>query len=282
MTAPRAEPEDDRDPRRRHYRVERALADRIRDASPGERRGLYGRLYDELFRAVPDHPQLRRRTDPGGAALGWKLALLRPYISPATRFLEIGAGDARLSLELAGRVASVTAIDVSDIVLDRQVPPGNFSLLLTDGVSVPVPPGSVDLAFSNQLMEHLHPDDACEQITSIREALAPGGLYVCVTPNRLSGPHDVSRDYSDVASGLHLKEYTHRELSRLFTRAGFLEPRSFMWGRGMLGRAVPLPPAAIASLERLLEAAPAPIRRAVCRRPPLRGLLGIIMTARRP
>jgi hypothetical protein len=31
-------------------------------------------------------------------------------------------------------------------------------------------------------MEHLHPEDAFEQLRNIIRALAPGGRYVCITP----------------------------------------------------------------------------------------------------
>ena len=62
-------------------------------------------------------------------------------------------------------------------------------------------------------MEHLHPDDALEQLQNIYSALVPGGIYLCITPNRLSGPQDVSRDFDMVATGFHLKEYTISELS---------------------------------------------------------------------
>jgi len=39
-----------------HYRIEIELADRLRSAPPSERLGLYGEVYDELYRRVPNHP----------------------------------------------------------------------------------------------------------------------------------------------------------------------------------------------------------------------------------
>ena len=44
-----------------HYRVEVELAGRLRAAPRAERLGLYGAVYDELFRRVPTHPQLTRK-----------------------------------------------------------------------------------------------------------------------------------------------------------------------------------------------------------------------------
>ena len=46
---------------RRHYEIERPLATVLRAPSREERPGLYNRLYDELYRLAPDHPQLLRR-----------------------------------------------------------------------------------------------------------------------------------------------------------------------------------------------------------------------------
>ena len=74
-------------------------------------------------------------------------------------------------------------------------------------------------------MEHLHPEDAFEQLRNIIRALAPGGRYVCITPNRLNGPHDVSSHLDREATGFHIKVYTVTELARLFRAAGFAKAR---------------------------------------------------------
>jgi hypothetical protein len=42
--------------------------------------------------------------------------------------------------------------------------PVGFQLLISDGSSIPVPHHSVDLAYSNQLMKHLHTADARAQL----------------------------------------------------------------------------------------------------------------------
>jgi hypothetical protein len=58
--------------------------------------------------------------------------------------------------------------------------------------------------------------------------LVPGGAYICVTPNRLSGPHDISRYFDKVATGFHMKEYSIRELEATFRKAGFADVRAFV------------------------------------------------------
>ncbi len=49
---------------REHYKIEKGLATRLRNASREERLHLYSFLYDELYRLVPFHPQLIRKRSP--------------------------------------------------------------------------------------------------------------------------------------------------------------------------------------------------------------------------
>ena len=207
---------------RQHYEVEKELAARLRMSSATERRQLYGEVYDELFRRVPDHPQLARKgSSRVRERVASAMAILRLFLRPDTTFLEIGAGDCAVSFEICAHAKKVFAVDVSELISHTASRPGNFQLILSDGTDIPVPPASVDVAYSNQLMEHLHPDDARLQLENLVRALVPGGVYVVATPHRYSGPHDISRLFDDVATGFHLKEYTFGELSQLLHEVGF-------------------------------------------------------------
>jgi SAM-dependent methyltransferase len=253
---------------RQHYEVERELSDRLRHASRDERTTLYARVYEELFARVPHHPQLRRKksADQSEAAVTAQMTFLKRFLTPATVFLEIGAGDCCLALSVARQARSVYALDVSPTITQQENPPGNFKLLLSDGITIPLEDGSVDVAYSNQLMEHLHPDDAFEQLRHVHRVLAPGGVYVCVTPHRMSGPHDVSRSFDETATGFHLVEYTPLELSDVFRRAGFSRTRTFLGGRGHF---VGLSPSLLNVFERPFSALPYAMRVAIARRTPL-------------
>ena len=70
-----------------HYRVELELAGRLRNAPRAERLGLYGPLYDELFRRVPNHPQLTRKVSEAErrAASNDKFSLLATVHRPEHR-----------------------------------------------------------------------------------------------------------------------------------------------------------------------------------------------------
>ena len=266
---------------RRHYEVERALADRLRASSGAERRAMYGEIYNELFARVPDHPQLTRKVSEERSRRKYlgEFRLIEKFITPDTNFLEIGAGDCALSLHVAKHVRSVTALDVSDIILKDITAPANVTLRVFDGCDIPVEPGSIDVAYSNQVIEHLHPEDAALQVASILTSLRPGGCYVCVTPNRLNGPHDISQFFDTVATGLHMKEYTYRDLDRFFRGLGYDGTRACL---GVKGRFAALPVAAVGVVEAALSVLPSRVRVAVARTSLFEKLLIIRFVAHRP
>jgi SAM-dependent methyltransferase len=265
---------------RAHYLIERQLAERLRHAGRTERQRLYCTVYDELFRQVPDHPQLTRKADRSAQeeAVAIRLRLLEPFLRAESVFMEIGAGDCSLSLEVARHVRQVFAVDVSAEITKRQTCPPNFNLIICEGAGIPVPAETVDVAFSYQLVEHLHPIDAGEHVANVYRALAPGGTYVCVTPNRLSGPHDISKYFDTQASGFHMKEYTTWELGALLLNAGFSDVRLLFGARGHF---VQLSPCLVRQLEKVLAPLPRRVRRRLADSPVLRQLLGITIVARK-
>ncbi len=153
------------------------------------------------------------------AALYPQLRILRRYLRAETVLLEVGPGDCSLSIAVAPRVRQV--LRPRRIAEDHRADSRSRQTLfiLSDGAAS-APPDSVDVTYSNPLMEHLRPDDALEQLAGIWRALRPGGVYICITPSRLNGPHDVSQHFDSEAKGFHLKEYTVSELNRLFRRVG--------------------------------------------------------------
>lgn len=266
---------------REQYEVERQLASRLKQATREERKSLYGIVYDELFRRIPHHPQLTRKTKEARNLqeehVRGLVKLASRFVTADTTFLEIGAGDCALSLEMARRARQVYALDVSEQVSRNDAPPENFRLILSDGCSVPVEPGTVDMAFSYQLLEHLHPEDALDQLRNVHAALAPKGFYMCITPSSLSGPHDISQYFEDEPRGFHLKEYSTGELVRLFRQAGYSRFRLFFWSRGMLLR---IPTAPIILLENILGTLPRSWQRRLAYSYPLRRLLGNFIAER--
>jgi SAM-dependent methyltransferase len=263
-----------------HYAIERELADRLRTAPREARGSLYTAVYDELFARVSDHPLKTRKMTPAERAsyVGAHLPLLRQYLNADATFLEIGAGDAALSLAVAPMVRSVVAVDVCRRLAEGGQWPANFRFHLSRDTDLGVADSSVTLAYSNQLLEHLHPDDAIEHLRNVATALVPGGTYICVTPNRLGGPHDISRGFDPVATGLHLKEYSGGELRRVFAAAGFSR---FEWHSGLRGRFYRIPGPVLHCTEAAVGCLPTAVGRFLANSLPLRKVLsGIVVAAR--
>ncbi len=236
---------------REHYAIERALATQLRQSSKGERGALYASVYDELFRRIPHHPQLQLRSSEHRARrVERELHFLAPLLSPRLTFMEIGAGDLALSRRVAELVDEVHAIDVAAEILAAARATSKLHVHLTDGRQLPLPDNSISFAYSNQLMEHLHPDDAAEQLCEVFRVLRPGGSYLCVTPNRLTGPWDISRVFSPTVQGLHLREYSNRELVALLHDTGFVRISALVPGRS---RARELPSGLFTGSERAFE-----------------------------
>lgn len=250
---------------REQYLVERDLAKKLRDAPASRRLTLYSEVYDELFRRVPHHPLLTQKltAQEKSASAERQLSWLRTFLRPDHVFVEIGAGDCLLTFAAAALVKSAIAIEVSRTISESATLPPNFRLAISDGVSVPVPSGSADVVYSQQLMEHLHPEDALAQLRNVYAALKPGGVYVCVTPNALTGPHDISRFYDAKATGLHLREYTIGELETIFRRAGFRHVSLVTTHRSNVRRIPTLP---FRAIEQMLAPLPRRLRIALARR----------------
>ncbi len=259
---------------REHYEIEKELAARLMSASKEERRTLYTELYNELFRRVPSHPQFtcRDSAEQSAKQVEYQLGVIKSLIKSDYTALELGPGTCDLAIRVAGMVKKVYAADVSEKIVERSDTPDNFELVLFDGCDIPLSDSSVDLAYSHQLMEHLHPDDATEQLQSIFRVLKPGGAYICATPQRLSGPHDVSCHFDRVAKGFHLKEYTNIELASIFRAVGF---RRVYTLAGANGRYLKTPVWLVGAFERLLGVLPYGTRKKLASVGPSRALLGI-------
>ena len=259
---------------REQYEIEKELASVLRNADASERQNLYTTLYDEFHRRLPHIQQNRGEQFPEltGKHIEQQYCLVKRFIDGNTSFLEVGPGDCGLSLKVAEQVELVHAIDVSNEVTKDLLLPDNFRLVISDGSDIPVPDGSINLAYSNQLMEHLHPDDANSQLKNMYKALAPDGKYICLTPNKFSGPHDISKYFDNTATGFHLKEYSVADLRAGFKAAGFSKVTLYAGGRGKYIR---FPVWAALACETLLGLLPVGLRKPVARFLPVKAVLGI-------
>jgi ubiquinone/menaquinone biosynthesis C-methylase UbiE len=237
------------------------LATRLRAAGHDERTRLYGQVYDEYVEQFPE--SLPKDGSDAERITRYEAAFLRRFLTPSTDMIEVGPGRCHLAFAVAPLVRKIYGVDVAAMEASAAKAPANFELRLTDGIHMPFDDESVDLVISNQLMEHLHPDDADAQLREIYRVLRKGGNYICVTPSRVNGPHDCSAYFDDLpcpieeghyhATGLHLKEYTTRELLSTFKDVGFARVQTWIGARGGY---IAMPAPVITSLEAVLRLIP--------------------------
>ena len=252
-----------------HYVLERELSDKLRNASRPERSSVYTSVYEQLFASLPDHPQRITRSF---ARTDDQLNRISHLIKPKSVFLEIGCGDGRLSFALAEKLGKSYALDVTDALLDQTKAPPNWEFLKTSGTEIPLGTCTIDFAYSNQLMEHLHPEDAEYQLTEIYRVLKPGGSYYCTTPSRVTGPHDVSRYFDYEAKCFHLMEYDYSSLRTLFKKIGFRNFNCIVYVRG---KQIKLPYIILRGIEMAFSALPVHVRARLVTPRLIQAVLGI-------
>lgn len=250
---------------RHHYEVERELAARLRKSTREERTTLFATLYGELFDRVPDHPRLTRRDTPADSRrkVASQMRLLAPFLKPDSTLLEFAPGDCRLAAAAAAKVKKVIGVDISDQRSSTEESPANLELVVYDGYQLDVAPQSVDICFSYQFLEHLHPDDIDPHFQIARRVLKPGGVYVFDTPHRYTGPHDISAHFTDKLECFHFQEWTHREMRKLLKKHGFSTTWVFRFGKPQRSY---FANALVDGIELLMSVVPHKLRRKLCQR----------------
>ena len=248
---------------RNHYEVESALAAKIMNAkTPEERKEIYKTMYDELFDKVPDHPRLTQRSSPELTEFNIrvKATLVDRFLSPDLVFAEMAPGDCKFVYYVARQVKEAYGVDISDQRKQEDVKaqPANFQFATFDGYSLDLPENSIDIFFSDQLIEHIHPDETENHFRMVYSSIKPGGKYIFRIPHRLSGPHDISKYFTDTPTGFHLNEPTYREMAAMLKKTGFSGFRCYWNAKTTAFR---LPYFYFSSIEWFAEKLPHKIRR---------------------
>ena len=259
---------------RAHFDVERSLAARLRESSQEQRSRLYSELYTELFAHLPDHPQHKADPERRRRNTANQVAFLRPLLSPNSVYVEVGCGDAAVTQGIAAYTREAIGVDVTAALVDQEAAPANFRFVQTNGTDLPLETSSADLVYSNQLMEHLHPDDAKRQLQEVCRVLRPGAQYICSTPNRVTGPHDISGYFGHEPVGFHMREYDHASLAGMFRDSGFRSSRAQVTVKG---RRLMLPVGPLSFVERVLMALPVAARSKLTSIGPVRNLAGVVL-----
>ena len=98
-----------------------------------------------------------------------QLAFLKRRVGLESVVMEVGCGDCTLARRLAGYVERVYALGVSEDLMGRLGGPPNLVRMAYDGVRIPRPEASVDLAFSSRLL--------LSHLPGVCRALKDGGVF---------------------------------------------------------------------------------------------------------
>ena len=247
-----------------HYQVERALASKLKQSDREGRRTIYATMYEELFLKVPDHPRLTTRdsAEMTAAAIQSKMKVIRRFVNRETVFAEFAPGDCKFAMKLCRQVRFVYGIDISDQRGQTITAPVNFKLIVYNGYHLELEENSVDVVFSDQLIEHLHPEDTIHHFQLVQKILKKNGLYVFRTPHSFCGPHDISGYFSDEAEGFHLKEWTYQELAAVLSELKFSSWRGILSVKGVC---MSLPAPFFVLIEKMLGTLPRNLKRLAAR-----------------
>lgn len=105
---------------------------------------------------------------------------LLPHLTPGTTLLDVGAGPGTITVDLASRVASVTATEVGeaelalsrDLAAERGVT--NVRFEVQDVHALEIPDDSYDVVHAHQVLQHVA--DPVRALREMRRVTRPGGL----------------------------------------------------------------------------------------------------------
>ena len=212
-------------------------AKKIRQSNRDERKRLYSEAYaavgEKGYHTLPDAPEMRT----AGTSISLVNSLLH-ICKSSDQILEVGCGRGFTCWKLANHVKHITGIDASDLCLaeakDLLIKNQVVNVTLRNGLADELVQyfgkNQFDKVISIDVYEHLHPEDGKEHLRQVYSILKPKGQYIIITPNRLTGPHDVTKElYPDAKFplGFHLNETTCEELIDDLKEVGFNKFYSF-------------------------------------------------------
>lgn len=208
----------------RHWHLERSLARELIDSTPQDRWEVFERCYTSFYRELADLNQFWSFDTPTmfkDAYADWTHLIGQP----PKKIYEIGSGKGGLIRYLAELGHECRGTEISKERGHKWARPHpRLSWGTSDGVHLErfERANSYDVVISDQVIEHLHPDDLVDHFRGVMTILNRGGRYIFDTPHAFFGPSDISRVFRyETPQGFHLKEYTWTEIVEALNGVGF-------------------------------------------------------------
>lgn len=218
---------------KRQYELEKKLAQQILNSRKENRTNAYIKAYNEFFSKISWLPMLNWDENYFLKQYSSLKNYLEVILNKNIKAIEIGCGTGQFLKYLIDNgfvFKELVGIDISKKIISENLSDrySNLKLKVMDGVTLDLPKESFDVAFSFQLLEHFHPEDIFEHFNNVYKILKKGGKYIFSTPNKLVGPHDISKYFDNVATALHLKEYLYSEMIYILKKVGFKKLKSYI------------------------------------------------------
>lgn len=212
------------------FEFERILRARILRSPQKDRKAIVEQAYTELFERFPEHSVFMATQEESKRKGKLGSGLIIPLSKRGSDVLEVGCGrgDVLMTLAEQGRICTGTEISQHMQELCNKHGKNNVKIVRGSADSLNFPTGSFDVVFSQEVLEYLHPEDVPRHFAEAFRVLRPNGIFSVETPNWRTGPQDISRGFTRVAEGLHLKEWSVRELIQLFQKTGFTRIRGLL------------------------------------------------------
>lgn len=200
-----------------HLNLESTIVGELLDSDADNRWEVFEKEYTKLYASLP---WLVGSGQAGQHSRQW----MRLVGAASPTIYEVGSGAGAAAEGLAALGCQVVATELTRERGERErVVPG-VEWESTDGVNLERFAGGrmFDAVITDQVVEHLHPDDLDDHLRSAHSVLKSSGRYILRTPNVALGPSDISRVFGFAKSiGLHLREYSYTEMCELARGAGF-------------------------------------------------------------
>ncbi len=207
-----------------HWDLETRLTRELLNSTPESRWDTFEKCYTTLYTKLEwlnRYIGANTATPPAQKYRDWAMLIG----TPPRRIYEIGSGKGTMISYLASlghycRGTEITHERGRKHVIEHP----NLTWGISDGIHFDrfEPINSYDVAVSDNVIEHIHPDDLVMHMIGVISILAKGGRYIMATPHVWYGPWDISKVFKRKrAEGMHLKEYTYSEIKHIANAAGF-------------------------------------------------------------
>lgn len=209
----------------KHWDLEKKLTKQLLESTANNRWEVFEYCYTTLYSELEwlnKYIDKNRKVSPKILYKDWACLI---GASPK-KIYEVGSGRGEMISYLASLGHECKATEITRERGKKHISTklDNLEWGISDGIHLErfEPFDTYDFVISDQVIEHIHPDDLGEHCKHVHSILKPEGNYIVRAPHVWHGPADISSVFKcNKAIGMHLKEYTNFEIYNILKKAGF-------------------------------------------------------------